>query len=217
MTLAESSADLALMSFDEARDITNDIKRTGSVMWSQITKAFQGRAWAALGYESWDDYCDAEFDGARLKLPREERTMVVASLADAGMSNVAIASAIGVSRPTVIKDRQAVNSLHPDPDDEIVDAEVIDEPTPEPRTVTGTDGKTYTLQPKPAPPAMSPEEQREADLVEGDRRLARYLELAISNWPTLVSLRTNPRRQQIVAHLSEPDRQRLAEMEARIR
>jgi hypothetical protein len=149
VTLVETQTDLAVMGVDEAREITNDIKRTGNVMWSQITKAFQGRAWAALGYESWDEYCDAEFDGARLKLPREERTMVVASLADAGMSTRAIAAATGVSRPTIISDLQVVNSLPADPDDEIVDAEVIDDPTPEPRKVTGTDGKSYTLKPKP--------------------------------------------------------------------
>lgn len=141
-----------VMSEGEAREITNDIRRTGSVMWSQITKAFQGRAWAALGYESWDDYCDAEFDGARLKLPREERTMVVASLADAGMSTRAIAAATGVNNATVSRDLAGVANATPDPDDddEIVDAEVIDEPTPEPRTVTGVDGKSYTLKPKPS-------------------------------------------------------------------
>lgn len=151
MTLVEMPATDIVMSEGEAREITADIRRTGSVMWSQITKAFQGRAWSALGYESWDDYCDAEFDGARLKLPREERTMVVASLADAGMSTRAIAAATGASRTTVISDirsSEVVQSVPPDEDDEIVDAEVIDNP-PEARTVTGVDGKSYTLKPKP--------------------------------------------------------------------
>lgn len=45
----------------------------------------------------------------------EEREGVVASLRDSGMSTRAIASATGVSRPTVIKDlnRQVDNSLPP--------------------------------------------------------------------------------------------------------
>ena len=149
--------DLAIpdMSEDEARDLTNRIRQSVSVAWAQIAKAYQGRAWLALGYDSWDDYTDAEFDGARLRLPREERTMVVASLRDAGLSTRAIAAATGVSRPTIQKDltEQVVNSLPPaDPDDEIVDAEVISEP-PAPQTVTGVDGKSYTLKPKPEPPA----------------------------------------------------------------
>lgn len=91
--------------------------------------------------------------------------MVVASLADAGMSTRAIAAATGVSDITVRRDLDAgATNVAPDPDDEIVDAEVIDEPTPEPRTVTGTDGKSYTLKPKPAP-----QPRREALDIGADR------------------------------------------------
>jgi hypothetical protein len=148
VTLVEMPAEVAALTEVEAREITNDIRRTTGVLWSQVAKAYQGRAWAALGYDSWDAYCDTEFDGARLKLPREERTMVVASLADAGMSNKAIAAAVGVTAMTVGRDMAGVTNVTPDDDDEIVDAEVIDDP-PTPREVTGTDGKTYTLKPKP--------------------------------------------------------------------
>ena len=152
MTLVEQSTDIAGMSENDAIEITALIKQTGSILWSQVVRAFQGRAWAALGYDSWDAYCDAEFDGARIKLPREERTMIVASLADAGMSTRAIAAATGVSHMTVDRDLAAVTNVTPDtdPDDEIIDAEVIDDPAPQPRQVTGTDGKTYNVTTKPA-------------------------------------------------------------------
>ncbi len=169
MSLVEAHTEIAVMAEAEAREITNDIRRTGTVMWSQIIKAFQGRAWISLGYPSWDDYCDAEFDGARIKLPREERTTVVASLADAGMSVPAIASATGVTERTVQRDRasQGATFVTPCPDDDIIDAEVIDSPTPEPRKVTGTDGKSYTLTPKPV---ATPDPEREAERQR--RRLA---------------------------------------------
>lgn len=171
------SVDLVL-SEDEARELTGRIRQTGSVLWSQIVKAFQGRAWAVMGYDSWDEYCDTEFDGARLKLPREERTMVVASLADAGMSNKSIAAAIGVTPMTVGRDRAGVTKVTPASatEDEIVDAEVIDAPEPEPRKVTGTDGKSYTVTPKPAPrrPSIAPDiDQAAASLHRAVERIER--------------------------------------------
>jgi len=150
MTLVEVPAEVPALTEVEAREITNDIRRTRGVLWTQIAKAFQGRAWIVLGYPSWDDYCDTEFPDGHVRLPREERSMIVASLADAGMSTRAIAAATGVSHMTVDRDLSAVTNVTPDdPDDEIVDAEVIGDPTPpEPRTVTGVDGKSYTLKPK---------------------------------------------------------------------
>lgn len=179
MSLTEiPSVDLVL-SEDEARELTGRIRQTGSVLWSQIVKAFQGRAWAVMGYDSWDEYCDTEFDGARIKLPREERTMVVASLADAGMSTRAIAAATGVSKDTVARSLAAGVSNetpHTDPEDEIVDAEVIDAPEPEQRKVTGTDGKSYTVTPKPAPrrPSIAPDiDQAAASLHRAVERIER--------------------------------------------
>lgn len=148
MSLIETSTDVELLTFTEAKELTSRIRQTGSVLWAQIVKAYQGRAWVVLGYPSWDEYCDAEFDGARLRLPREERTMVVASLSDAGLSTRAIGAAIGVHKDTVRNDLAGGEKSppHPDPDDEITDAEIVEdvgEIDHQPRTVTGIDGKTY--------------------------------------------------------------------------
>lgn len=86
---------------EEARDLTEKLRTALSVSWELVKEAFRRRAWAALGYESWDDYCVHEFDDLRLRLPREERREVVVSLREAGMSTRAIASATGVSKSTV--------------------------------------------------------------------------------------------------------------------
>jgi len=102
---------------DEARALTDQIKTGIEEMWSLITRAYTERAWAALEYESWDDYCTREFATARLRLPREDRAEVVASMRESGMSLRAIGSATGISRPTIIKDvssREVVNSLPPE-------------------------------------------------------------------------------------------------------
>lgn len=159
MTLVESTA-VAVLNVDEATELTNRIRQTGSVLWTQIVKAYQGRAWSVLGYESWDDYCNTEFDGAQIKLPREDRTMVVASLADAGMSTRAIAAATGVDPKTVRNDMQSGGEYSP-PETNVAgeqhpsqvltpgDSRNPDVEPPEPRKVTGIDGKTYNVKPKP--------------------------------------------------------------------
>jgi lambda repressor-like predicted transcriptional regulator len=133
-----------------ARELTDTIKRAVQIVDSQITRAYFGRAWSALGYETWDEYCESEFDGAKLKMPREERTMIVGSLRDAGMSIRAIAAATGASYGTVHSELAAGDQKRsPDDDDSIIDAEVV-EPRETPK-VTGIDGKSYPARPGPKP------------------------------------------------------------------
>jgi hypothetical protein len=66
--------------------------------------AYMLRASSALGYTSWDDDCTREFGTTRLRLPREERGEVVASLRESGLSIRAIASATGIDKNTVQTD-----------------------------------------------------------------------------------------------------------------
>lgn len=164
MTLVDQRPPVAPLSEPQARELTDSIAKTSAFLWDQVALAYEGRAWAALGYSSWDNYCAVEFDGARLRLPREERTMVVGSLSDAGLSTRAIAAALGVSKNTVTADLAEVSQFGtPDPDDVIADAEIVDvgEITHRP-TVTGVDGKTYpkTKGTTPKPPAERAEEIR---------------------------------------------------------
>lgn len=128
-------ADVVDLSAFEARKITDQIKAGVEAVWHLIEQAYTTRAWSALGYSSWDDYCTREFGTSRLRLPREERSEVVASLRESGLSIRAIASATGDSRETIRRE------LTTDPNVS-VDAEPI----------TGVNGKTYTPKPRPATP-----------------------------------------------------------------
>ena len=112
----------------EARRLTDQIKVSAAVLWELIIAAYQRRAWAALGYESWDAYAIAEFGDTRLRLPREERAEIVTSLRHAGLSIRAIESATGASKDTIRKDIEAYQPGTPDQS--------------EAKTV-GTDGKQY--------------------------------------------------------------------------
>jgi hypothetical protein len=122
--------ELVALSATDARALTDRIKVGVEAIWDLITRAYSERAWDALGYTSWDDYCTREFGTSRLRLPREERQEVVASLRESGLSIRAIAAATGDSYGTV-RNELASGDQNCSPE------------------ITGTDGKTYT--PKPAP------------------------------------------------------------------
>lgn len=122
------------LSENEARELTAKIYGAIEVAWELIAEAYQRRADKAMGYGSWDEYCQAEFNGARLRLPREERQEKVRSLRESGLSTRAIASATGTSYDTVQRDLKAGDrNLSPES---------------ESSNVVGLDGKTYT-QPEP--------------------------------------------------------------------
>jgi hypothetical protein len=50
---------------DQARALTETIRSAADVLWVLISRAHAGKAWLALGYESWADYVEAEFDMSR--------------------------------------------------------------------------------------------------------------------------------------------------------
>ena len=136
---------------EAARALTEAIKHDAAQLWDMIVTAYTERAWDVLGYGTWDQYCAAEFGSVRLRLPREERRDVVCSLRESGLSDRAIESATGISRRTLIRDRRSggdnVTTSPEMIDAEVIDAEVVPEPTP----ITGTGGKTYRPKRKPKP------------------------------------------------------------------
>ncbi|MFE0101216.1 hypothetical protein [Streptomyces sp. NPDC059009] len=94
--------------------MTEQIKTTLSVAHELIVTAWEGRAWEALDYASWDAYCAAEFAGARMvRLEREQRREIVADMKAARMSNTAIGTAIGVTECTVRNDLKALQQDRP--------------------------------------------------------------------------------------------------------
>lgn len=167
---------VSAVSAEYARSLTDKIKVAVEGTWHLITEAYTSRAWSALGYSSWDDYCTREFGTSRLRLPREERAETVQSLREAGLSLRAIASATGDSKDTIARALSPVSNETPDPestyepsgmDEFTVDrstgeviAEVLAEVQgPEPvsaaekhPTVTGIDGKSYQPSASRKPP-----------------------------------------------------------------
>ena len=148
------------LSASQARELTDRIKVGVEAIWELVKQAFQSRAWAALGYDSWDDYCTREFGTSRIRLPREERQEVVASMREIGMSTRAIASATGVNQSTISRGLSRDANASPES---------------EPAPVVGTDGKTYTPKPRPEPepvpaPGFNPGDLDEINNTEDEVR-----------------------------------------------
>jgi predicted XRE-type DNA-binding protein len=98
----------------EARALTDQIKTHIETAWTLIKRAYLEGAWYVLGYSSWDAYYAAEFTAPQLRIPRNERREIVASLADAGMSQRDIATATGLSQMTVSRSLSETNDSHND-------------------------------------------------------------------------------------------------------
>lgn len=124
----------------EAQAITGRIRSwVRAYPTADVARAYQGRIWLTLGYESWQEYCDCELDG--FKLPtRSERPAVVEEMASEpnSMSNRAIAKALGIDEGTVRNDKRGAENSAPDPS----------------RKVQGQDGRSYPatkIKPEVAP------------------------------------------------------------------
>lgn len=158
-----SAVEIVPMNAADARAITDRIKTGVDVIWELITRAYTERAWEVLGYSSWDDYCTREFGAGRLRLPREERGEVVASLRESGLSLRAIASATGLSH-TEARRSLATGTNVPVVDEEGAQSDLLAEEliAAEPVTIIGTNGKTYTPPTsRPTPKPVWSEEEME--------------------------------------------------------
>ena len=154
---------LPLAGIEDARRLTDQIKVAVEATWELVARAYTTRAWALLGYSSWDDYTTREFGTSRLRLPREERQEIVASLRESGLSIRAIAAVTGDSYGatynaaiTAAGDQKRSPALAPttEQEDAVRDEPAIDESP----TITGTDGKNYKARkPREAPSLAFPQ------------------------------------------------------------
>lgn len=130
---AESDEDASFeLSPASAEQITMQIRSMVERAWEYIAIAYQGRAYAALGYRSWDEYVDDRLGDLRLTVPREQRAHAVAALSNARMSLRAIAKVLGVGLGTIHRDLSAGRAETGGTSDNVI-----------PISVEGRDGKHY--------------------------------------------------------------------------
>jgi hypothetical protein len=128
------------MTPEEARALTHQVVYHLDMAKGYLVMAFEGRAWEALNYPTWNDYCRVEIRPHMQVLSLEQRREAVKEMREAKMSTRAIGSALGVDKQTVLNDLRSAP---------------VENSTPE--RVKGLDGKQYA-DTKPAP---SPDEVHE--------------------------------------------------------
>lgn len=129
-----------ILNSTEARQLTQEIADGLENVHGLIVRAWEGQAWRALGYPSWDTWIDENFRGLQLRPPREQRDEVVHSMRESGMSIRAISSAVDLGRGTV--ERSLANGSgvpNGTPEESGDDTEI---------SVTGLDGKSYFPSPQ---------------------------------------------------------------------
>jgi hypothetical protein len=81
------------------------------VMGKHLGTAYAQGDWSALGYDSWQSYCEGEYGTHLAALHKEVRRVWTPVLREAGMNTGAIAAATGVDRKTIQRDSEAATNV----------------------------------------------------------------------------------------------------------
>lgn len=81
-----------------ARQLTDRIRQAADDLWALLLQAYEGGAWTALGYRTWEAYVRAEFDMSRARAYQ---------LVDQGFVLRELEKAAGVSTTVDISEREA--------------------------------------------------------------------------------------------------------------
>ncbi len=64
-SILDIAIDKSPLNNEQAKQITHSIRDAAEVIWILIARAHAGKAWKALGYDSWEDYVKSEFNMSR--------------------------------------------------------------------------------------------------------------------------------------------------------
>lgn len=117
----------------------------------EVVRQINGRAWLALGYESWDEMREAEYKGAAVIVPRADRPELVARLRQEGLSQQQIGNTLGVAKSTVQTDLDKA------------DSDFTESPTVRVDSLGRSRPTTYAPRAQEAPPAFETAVERPAD------------------------------------------------------
>lgn len=99
-----TAIDMPHMSATSARESVERARTHLEAAAEEVVRQINGRAWLALGYESWDEMREAEYRGAAVIVPRADRPELVARLRAEGLSQRQIGDTIGTSQQQVSND-----------------------------------------------------------------------------------------------------------------
>lgn len=114
---------------EQARNLTATIRNAVDVVWSLIARAHAGKAWKALGYDTWADYVAEEFDMSRSRSYQllnqahvvNEIEAVVPEGTSIDISEAAARDLKGVLEDVVPQIKEATEGLNPDEASDVLD------------------------------------------------------------------------------------------------
>lgn len=119
---------------DSARALTETIRNAVDVVWMLIARAHAGKAWKALGYDTWAEYVKAEFDMSRSRsyqLLDQARVVAEIEAAVPDGTAVQISEAAARDLKDVLEDvvpeiKERTQGLSPDDASDVL-AEIVEE------------------------------------------------------------------------------------------
>ena len=92
----------------EVRESIDRAKAGALTFWREVQWQVENEAWTALGYESLDQFWDAEYMALNVGISRSDRPELVASFVKAGQRQADIAQKLNVGIATVKRDVAAL-------------------------------------------------------------------------------------------------------------
>ena len=93
-----------VVSAPEARSSVDRAKAGALTFWREVQWQIENSAWEALGYESLDQFWDAEYMALNVGIARSDRPELVVSFRKAGQTQQQIAQKLNVGQKTVSRD-----------------------------------------------------------------------------------------------------------------
>ena len=127
----------------EVRESIDRAKAGALTFWQEVQWQVENEAWTALGYESLDQFWDAEYMALNVGIARSDRPELVLSFRKAGQTQQQIAEKLNVNQATVGRDLANMQKHNRDLPETITDSRGQERPAtyrkPEPPHTVNTD------------------------------------------------------------------------------
>jgi hypothetical protein len=133
-SIVDITVDTSPLTTEQARQLTSTIRDAAEVLWVLIARAHAGKAWAALGYASWERYVKDEFNMSRSRsyqLLDQARVIAAIEAAVPSGTRVHLNEAAARDLKTVIEEavpeiRERTEGLAPDDASELLEQMLAD-------------------------------------------------------------------------------------------
>ena len=178
----------------EVRESIDRAKAGALTFWREVQWQVENEVWTALGYESLDQFWDAEYMALNVGIARSDRPELVLSFRKAGQTQQQIADKLNVNQATVGRDLANMQKHNRDLPETITDSRGQERPAtyrkPEPPHTVNTD--TGEIVPSAA------ERQAAHDAIARETNAIENVAFMTDTLRRLASLRTPEYRERLI-------------------